>query len=252
MQSSATLSSESPPRESAERSRAYYDDFSTGYERERHRGYHAMLDDLEMAIVEPLAGGRDVLEVGCGTGLILARLARSAKSARGVDLSPGMLEHARKRGLEVSEASATALPFPDSSFDVVCSFKVLAHVPDIEQALSEMARVCRPGGQVVAEFYNPQSLRFAAKRLAGPQPISDGRTEADVYTRWDSPSKIKRLMPASLELTDLRGVRILTPAAFVHRVPVLGPLLARAEALATNSPLTRFGGFLIAIARKRG
>ena len=251
MQSSAALSTADPPREQAERSRAYYDDFSTGYERERHRGYHAMLDDLEMEIVEPLASGRDVLEVGCGTGLILARLARSAKSARGVDLSPGMLERAKQRGLEVSEASATALPFPDASFDVVCSFKVLAHVPDIELALSEMARVCRPGGHVVAEFYNPQSLRFAAKRLAGPQPISDGRTEADVYTRWDSPSEIKRLLPASLELVDLRGVRILTPAAFVHRVPVLGALLARAERLATRSPLTRFGGFLIAIGRKR-
>jgi ubiquinone/menaquinone biosynthesis C-methylase UbiE len=245
------LNPESPPQEDPERSRAYYDDFSTGYERERHRGYHAMLDDLEMELVEPLARGRDVLEVGCGTGLILARLAQSANSAKGVDLSPGMLERAKQRGLSVSEASATALPFPDASFDVVCSFKVLPHVPDIELALSEMARVCRPGGHMVAEFYNPQSLRFAAKRIAGPQPISEGRTEADVYTRWDSPAKVKALLPRSVELVDLRGVRILTPAAFVHRVPLLGPLLARAERMATNSPLTRFGGFLVAIARKR-
>ena len=162
-------------------SRAYYDDFATGYERERHRGYHVLLDELELGIVEPLVRGRDVLEVGCGTGLILEKLARFARRAEGVDLSPGMLEHARNRGLDVREGSATELPYPDDSFDVAVSFKVLAHVPDIERALSEMARVVRPGGHVIAELYNPWSLRFLAKRLAGPQPISDGRTEADVY-----------------------------------------------------------------------
>ena len=83
-----------------ERSRAYYDDFSTGYERERHHGYHALLDELELAIALPYARGRDALEVGCGTGLILERVAAQASHATGVDLSPGMLELARKRGLD--------------------------------------------------------------------------------------------------------------------------------------------------------
>ena len=46
----------------------------------------------------------------------------------------------RTRGLEVHEGSVTALPFPDASFDVTCSFKVLAHVPDIGRALAEMAK----------------------------------------------------------------------------------------------------------------
>ena len=78
--------------------RAYYDDFSDGYERERAKGYHRMLDDLEMQVVAPLARGKRVLEVGCGTGLILGRLARHAALARGVDLSPGMLQAARARG----------------------------------------------------------------------------------------------------------------------------------------------------------
>jgi len=103
--------------------RAYYDDFSSGYERERGRGYHQLLDDLELSIVAPLARGRRVLEIGCGTGLILRRIAREAAHARGVDLSPGMLQVARERGLDVSLASATQLPFADASFDLVCSFK---------------------------------------------------------------------------------------------------------------------------------
>ena len=232
-------------------SRAYYDDFATGYERERHQGYHALLDELEFDVVEPLVRGREVLEVGCGTGLILEKLARIASRAEGVDLSPGMLEHARRRGLTVKEASATELPYPDGSFDVAVSFKVLAHVPDIERALSEMARVVRSGGHIIAELYNPWSVRYLAKKLAGPQPISDGRTEADVFTRWDSPTRAKALLPSSVEFVDCAGVRVFTPAAFVHKIPVVGGLFAQAERLATKSPLRRFGGFLIAIARKR-
>jgi SAM-dependent methyltransferase len=231
--------------------RAYYDDFSTGYERERHHGYHALLDELELGVAVPFARGRDVLEVGCGTGLILSRLAEVARRAEGVDLSPGMLEKARTRGLTVHEASATELPYPDASFDVVLSFKVLAHVPDVRLALTEMARVCRPGGRVLAELYNPWSLRFLAKRLAGPGKISDGRTEADVYTRWDAPPKLRGLLPSSLELDEVRGLRVLTPAAFVHRVPVLGAVLARAEHSVTQSPLRWFGGFLVLVATRR-
>jgi ubiquinone/menaquinone biosynthesis C-methylase UbiE len=232
-------------------SRAYYDDFATGYERERHQGYHALLDELELDVVEPFVRGREVLEVGCGTGLILEKLARVGQRAEGVDLSPGMLEHARRRGLTVREGSATELPYPDASFDVAVSFKVLAHVPDIERALGEMARVCRPGGHVIAELYNPWSIRYLAKKLAGPQPISDGRTEADVYTRWDSPTRAKELLPPSVEFVDFAGVRVFTPAAFVHKIPIVSGLFAQAERLATNSPLRFFGGFLVVIAKKR-
>ncbi|HEY3497288.1 MAG TPA: class I SAM-dependent methyltransferase [Polyangiaceae bacterium] len=235
-----------------ERSRAYYDDFSTGYERERHHGYHALLDELELDVTLPFARGREVLEVGCGTGLILSRVTEHAARAVGVDLSPGMLALARERGLEVSEASATALPFSDASFDLVYSFKVLAHVPEIERALSEMARVCRPGGLVLAELYNPWSLRYVAKKLAGPGKISDGRSEADVYTRWDAPTALDRLLPAELERLEVRGLRVFTPAAFVHRLPVVGELLGLAERAVTRSPLRWFGGFLVVVAKKRG
>jgi ubiquinone/menaquinone biosynthesis C-methylase UbiE len=235
-----------------ERSRAYYDDFSTGYERERHHGYHALLDELELGVTLPFVRGKDALEVGCGTGLILARVAEQARRAEGVDLSPGMLALAERRGLTVREASATALPYPDASFDVVYSFKVLAHVPEIERALAEMARVCRPGGYVLAELYNPWSLRFVAKRLAGPGKISDGRSEADVYTRWDAPTRIDRLLPADLERVDVHGIRVLTPAAFVHKIPIVRDVFGFAERAATTSPLRWFGGFLVVVCKKRG
>jgi ubiquinone/menaquinone biosynthesis C-methylase UbiE len=231
-------------------SQAYYDDFSTGYERPRGEGYHRMIDDLEMDVMLPLCGGKRVLEVGCGTGLILSRIATHASEAVGMDLSKGMLRTAHQRGLSVAVASATELPFPDDSFDLVCSFKVLAHVPDIRKALAEITRVTKPGGRMALEFYNPWSVRYLAKRLAGPQPISDGRTEADVYTRWDSPLALPKLFPSGVQIEGVRGVRVFTPAAFVHRVPVLRDVLAIAERRAVDSPFRYFGGFLIVLARK--
>lgn len=234
--------------------RAYYDEFAERYEDKRGGrdpgGYHDLVDDLEVDFVKRFGNGLDVLEVGCGTGLLLSRIAAFARSAHGVDLSPGMLDRARERGLDVTEGSATRLPFPDASFDVACSFKVLAHVQAISDALAEMARVVRPGGHVLAEFYNPRSLRGLAKRFGPAGAISARTNESAVYTRFDTPEDAERLLPPGLRLMTARGVRIVTPAAIAMRLPGVGALLRRAEWALCDSPLARFGGFWIAAAQK--
>jgi ubiquinone/menaquinone biosynthesis C-methylase UbiE len=225
----------------------YYDDFSSHYDHGRDRGYHALIDELELSIVEPYARGKRVLEAGCGTGLILSRLDRVAKSAVGVDLSPGMLKHARARGLNVVHGSVTALPFADASFDTVCSFKVLAHVPDIDAALRELARVTRPGGHLVLEFYNRFSLRYLARIAAGARSIGRAHHESDIPTRWDTPREILERMPRELSPIAVRGVRVVTPAAAVHRVRGASAIVAAAERLAVRSPLRWLGGFLVVV-----
>ena len=232
--------------------RAYYDEFSLAYERHRHdpHGYHALLDGLEIDLTERYGAGRDVLECGCGTGLILERVAKFARTAKGIDLSPGMLEQARARGLDVSEGSVTALPFDDASFDVTCAFKVLAHVPEIGKALAEMSRVTRPHGVILAEFYNPLSLRALAKRLGGPGKISSSTRESAVYTRMDAPWIIPRILPPGVRVEAARGVRIVTPAAFVMRVPGLRTVLRKAELALADTPASFFGGFYVAVLRK--
>lgn len=240
-------------KQSLDETRAYYDEFSKSYEKHRRPndpgGYHALLDDLEIELVARYGTGKDVLECGCGTGLILERVKEFARRAAGIDLSPGMLELAKSRGLDVREGSVTALPFEDASFDVTCSFKVLAHVPDIGRALSEMARVTRPGGVILAEFYNPWSLRGLAKKMYAGK-ISEATKESAVYTRFDSPGTLPKILPPGTKLETARGIRIVTPAAAVMRVPGLRGVLTKAERLLCDSPAARFGGFYVAVIRK--
>lgn len=240
---------------SHESNRAYYDAFSTRYEKHRGEndpgGYHDLLDELESGFVERFGRAKDVLEVGCGTGLVLSRIRAFARSARGVDLSPGMLAHAERRGLDVLLGSATELPFDDATFDVTCSFKVLAHVPDIRGALSEMLRVTRPGGHVLAEFYNPNSLRGVLKRIGPSGEIADGAHEGQVFTRFDRPRDVHRLLPEGAKIVGSRGIRIVTPAAAVMRVPGLRSAFRIAERTLCDTPLGAFGGFWVAAIEKR-
>jgi ubiquinone/menaquinone biosynthesis C-methylase UbiE len=232
--------------------RAYYDEFAGWYERERHLPYHRMLDDLEVELVERYATGKSVLEVGCGTGLILDRVAKFADTARGIDLSGGMLARACARGLAVVQASATSLPVASESVDVAYSFKVLAHIPDIAGALAEMARVVRPGGFVIAEFYNARSLRRLVKAVKAPTAISHTAHDEHVFTRYDDARAIRRHLPDDLDWVATRGIRVITPTAAVLRVPMLGAAVRWAEHKLADAPIARdVGGFLVAICRKR-
>lgn len=231
--------------------RTYYDEFSAGYERHRHKGYHQLIDDMEVAVARRYCRG-DVLEAGCGTGLILRRLAVGAGRAVGLDLSAGMLSWARSRGLTVLQGSVDALPFADETFDAVVSFKVLAHVPPIAETLAELARVTRPGGHLVLEFYNRRSLRHLIKVIKQPTRIGNQFTDADVYTRYDDLAAIRGYFPEELELVSVHGIRVVTPTSRVHDVPLLRDLFGAVERFAVSAPVLRhLGGFMVVVARKR-
>ncbi len=230
--------------------RAYYDAFAEGYDRGRDRGYHKLIDDQAAAIVGRYARARDALEVGCGTGLILERVAQTARTVRGVDLSPGMLARARARGLEVAEASATALPFADASFDVTYSFKVLAHVPAWEDGLAEMLRVTRPGGHIIFDIYNRRSLRYLIKRLWGPRATSQEFDESAISTRFLTPREAERSLPAGARVVERAGIRITTPHPIVCRLPVIGAAHDRVEWALMRSPLAALAGFYVFVAER--
>jgi ubiquinone/menaquinone biosynthesis C-methylase UbiE len=240
---------------SSQSNREYYNRFAAGYEKHRGvndpGGYHELLDELEAEFVQKYGRGGRVLEVGCGTGLVLERLARFAGEAIGIDVSDGMLEKAKSRGLNVRQGSALDLPFETSSFDVTCSFKVLAHIPEITKVLSEMARVTKPGGVVLAEFYNPYSLRGLIKRFGPALKVAPDAREHDVFVRFDSPRAALAMTPDGCELIDARGVRILVPFAAAMRAPGAAQLFRTAERLLCDTPARNVAGFYIAAYRKR-
>ena len=232
--------------------RSYYDAFSHTYEAGRDAGYHALVDSMTAELLGRYTAGKDLLEVGCGTGLILKEVAEEARTALGVDLSQGMLRHAQARGLGVVQGEATTIPFASESFDVVCSFKVLAHVEALEDSLAEMSRLLRPGGHLLAEYYNRRSLRYLAKRLKGPTGVAEGVTDEEVFTRYDTLGTFTAALPPELRVVATRGIRIVTPVAIVHNLPLSKGLFGFLERALCDSPLRGLAGFVTVVARKDG
>jgi phosphatidylethanolamine/phosphatidyl-N-methylethanolamine N-methyltransferase len=118
-----------------------------------------------------------VLEVGVGTGLSLPAYRRELEIV-GIDLSPDMLQKARERvalwGLGnvtgLHEMDAADLKFPGASFDTVVAMYVMTVVPDPEKVMRELARVCRPGGEVllVNHFSTEEGMRGWVERQMAP------------------------------------------------------------------------------------
>ena len=109
--------------------------------------------DAHDAVVDAIgeASPRRVLEVGCGWGDLSLRIAREfGAEVVAVDLSPRMVELARAQGVDARVADVQSLPFEDGEFDCVTANWMLYHVPDLDRGLSELARVLRPGGRLVA------------------------------------------------------------------------------------------------------
>lgn len=123
-----------------------------------------------------LESGR-VLEVGVGTGLALGDYGRHLEVI-GIDLSPDMLDKARERvateGLNhvtgLHEMDAGELTFPDNSFDIVTAMFVMTVVPDPERVMRELARVTKPGGEVllVNHFSQTEGVRGWVERRMAP------------------------------------------------------------------------------------
>ncbi|RBY93394.1 SAM-dependent methyltransferase [Blastococcus sp. TF02-8] len=114
------------------------------------------LDRALLGAFAELVGDGPVLDAGCGPGRIAGYLASLRTDVRGVDLSPGMVAVARRDHPELrfDVGSLTALDAPDASFGGVLAWYSLIHLPPdaLRGAVSELARVLRPGGYLLAAF----------------------------------------------------------------------------------------------------
>lgn len=119
-----------------------------------------MLDAVTAAV--RAKGSPAVLDAGAGTGAVSRRLSLAVPGVHPVlvDLSPGMLAGAADLADPRAVASIAALPFPDSTFDVVMSAWVIETVDDPAAAVTEMLRVLRPGGLLAYSFCSRPARRW--------------------------------------------------------------------------------------------
>jgi ubiquinone/menaquinone biosynthesis C-methylase UbiE len=180
--------------------------------------------------------GARVLDVGCGTGVVALTAARIGARVTGVDLTPELVEHARKNaalmGLEVAfnEGDAEALDFGDATFDVVVSQFGHMFAPRPEIATKEMLRVLKPGGTIAFSTWPPehfigQFFALVAKYSPPPPP------GVSPPTQWGDMNVIRERLGEAVK--DLRFARD------TMQVQTLSVQHHRAHFEATIGPLTK-------------
>lgn len=197
--------------------------------------------------VASLCPAGSVLDVGCGTGALAQLLAGRGYRVVGVDPSEGMLEVMRERSPEVDaiQASGTALPLADDSFDLVLTVATMHHIAlpdDVAEALAEMVRVSRPGGRVLVWDHNPRNPYWSRLMARVPQDTGD-----------------ERLIPAAEVIGGLiaAGGEVLSYQQLGF-VPDFTPrdairVAAAAERVLERTPgVHRFAAHNVIVARKRG
>lgn len=163
--------------------RAYWDHHIHDLDITRHPvGSRGFFDDLDQYHFEKLHhllrlvdfdgyAAREVLEVGCGAGVDLARFAKGGAVVTGVDLAPSAIELARANFAQQQltgafhVADGERLPFPDASFDFVFAHGVVQYTTDPKRLVEECRRVLRPGGEAIFQVYNRISWLNALSKV---------------------------------------------------------------------------------------
>ena len=166
------------------------------------RGDDAGMYARRAALVSDLRG--DVLEIGCGTGMMFEHYAAEGVRVRAVDNDDAFLERARTRvrpNVELVKADARHLPFADESFDAVVACLVFCSIPGPEVAFAEAKRVLRPGGElrliehVASDRAVPRALMHAA------DPVWLWLNHQGCHMDRDTAATVRSVFP-NAEVTD--------------------------------------------------
>lgn len=188
---------------------AAYALWAAGYPAHAHNPVMQAEERAMLAMLPADLRGSSVLDAGCGSGrYLLHAWRRGAARLTGVDMSLPMLERARAELAPIRErvplalvgGTVTALPMGTARADVALSGLVLGHVPDLERALGELARVTRPGGIVLCSDFHPighalgwlRDFRVDGKRYAA-------RHTSHLYSHW-----YRACDAAGLSIEDVR------------------------------------------------
>ncbi len=188
--------------------------------------------------------GRDVIDVGCGDGALVRRLAGVGARVTGVEVDPAVVAAAQARkpvaGERYVQGTGQQLGLPDDSADVVVFMQSLHHVPaaSMDDALGEAARVVRPGGAVYVQEPLPDGEFFALVQLV------DDETEV----RRLAQEALRRAADAGLRLDrELRFDVPVTLSSFdAFRARIVGADPSRAGRFAELEPQLRDGYMALA------
>ena len=174
------------------------------------------LNPLRLRYVENAAGLRDaqVLDVGCGGGILSEAMARSGARVIGIDLSQAVLDVAELHALEgklaieyraiAAEELAAARP---GSFDLVTCMEMLEHVPDPAAVLAALGSLVKPGGHVIVSTLNRKPLAFAVAIIGAEYIARMLPRGTHEYLKFIKPSELARWgRAAGLNLLDLTGI----------------------------------------------
>jgi len=161
--------------------------------------------------------GMTALDVGCGTGAVsFLALERGAAKVTCGDISSFMLKTAEQKAsslgfgsdrISFQELDAQSLPYPDDSFDVVLTGMSMGLIPDQRLAVSEMVRVCRPGGLVCVGAHGPEHYWEAADACF--RKVPKRYVLGYRFEYWPQSEKAVRTMMVSCGLQNLRFKRVL-------------------------------------------
>jgi SAM-dependent methyltransferase len=162
----------------------------------------ALEEPVVRALLDQMPAG-PVLDAACGTGRHMAHLLAAGREVIGVDSSEAMLARAREKlpGADLRRGDLAALPLEDESVSGAVCALALSHLPDMGPAVAELARVLRPGGQIVIS--KPPSAGDRAAGLARGLRRRGGQTVDD--PRAPAPS---RRVPQRLHRRRSRGARL--------------------------------------------
>lgn len=210
---------------------------SQSYARWRLNRLGQITDGLERQLLFELLGpvtGKTLLDVGCGDGALASELARRGAVVTGVDPDPAMIAAARRRAakenvqLRLVEAKSEVLPFRDHEFDCILVVAALCFVPDANLAIAEIARVLKPGGQLIIGELGSQSLWAGYRRIRGWLGHPLWRA-----ARFHSPAELRGLVGgAGLSVLEMRGAAYYPPCgAAAQLLAAVDPWLGRRTTL---------------------
>jgi ubiquinone/menaquinone biosynthesis C-methylase UbiE len=193
------------------REKQYRDDSNLRARMELHRRFSTSPEPWHRWVFDrlDLADDARVLEVGCGPGELWRQNRERIPAGWGltlVDLSPGMLEAARKALGDRAEyivADVQDLPFEDESFDAVIANHMLYHIPDRALALAEIARVLRRGGRVFASTNGGDHLREIKELYVHAEPWKFRLEDSGEELRANFAEVELERFPDSLEVTEV-------------------------------------------------